>query len=158
MAAAGTVLAAVTPEFDAGAGGVGSFDAVFDLRIASGNEGLYLAHSSTLSIWEVGVRSGAATVATLRSVAVVPVKNERQILGVTWEVNDFRLFANGEEEASDTTGAAPMEIHTTLRIGRLTGAGINEGNMSIAHVLSYNHRLSAGEMLIQSDQMRAWMG
>jgi hypothetical protein len=154
-AAAGTIICAVTPDWDAA--DIGADAKVFSLfTTAGGNNGPQLWADPDLNQWEAKIFSGGSAVADLASTSA-PGSGITQVLGVTWKVNDFRLYVDGAEEANDTSGSAPAAVATAVFVGQnQASAEYLYGN--IAHLLIYSVPLSASQILAQTIQIQQWMG
>ncbi len=113
-AAQGTLFAAVTPQED---GDILNDHPIIDFRTAGDGIILFVRRQSD-NYW-VLVRSGGASVADLSS-TTSPVRGIKNILAMSWALNNFRLYIAGVEEASDTVGAAPGAVAAVLEVGRAT--------------------------------------
>ena len=112
-AATGTVIVVVTPEFDAV--DYLTNGTIIDLQTAS--DGFTLSAEQLSNKYQYRMTSGGGTVATLFS-ANGCVRGVKNILGLTWKLNEFQFFVAGVREALDTAGAAPTAIETTLYLGQ----------------------------------------
>jgi hypothetical protein len=98
--------------------------------------------------------SGGAEVASLQATSAVSA-GTTYAQSASWALNDFRLYVNGGDEKSDTSGAVPASLGTTF------GAGTYSGYMSfgtIALLIIANRAWSAAEHLALANWARAKVG
>ena len=85
-----------------------------------------------------------------------PVRGVTNVVAVTWKTNDFRLYVDGSEEASDTAGT-PGTMHTTLFVGiNHIASRWFAGNL--AHLHSYDSAHDAARVLQNTREIQAWLG
>jgi len=151
QAAAGTILIAATPQVDGG-----DLTAEAYLLEAYGGSGAQVILSvKTDGKYRAPLWNGSATVCDLAS-DTLSVKGVTNVVAVSWEDANYRLYVDGSEEDNDTTGDMASTVGTPIYIGR-NAAGAKHAFSKMDHLLTYNRPLTAGEMLVQSDQIAAWV-
>ncbi len=151
QAAAGTILIAATPQVDGG-----DLTAEAYLLEAYGGSGAQVILSvKTNGKYRAPLWNGSAVVCDLAS-ATLSVKGVTNVVAVSWEDANYRLYVDGSEEDNDTTGDMASTVGTPIYIGR-NAAGAKHAFSKMAHLLIYNRALPAGEILAQSAQIAAWV-
>jgi len=68
------------------------------------------------------------------------------VVAAVWKANDFRLYVNGSDEKSDTSGAV-LSGTPTIGVGLYNDGTTAQMDGSDKHLLIYNRALSAAEIL-----------
>ena len=146
--AAGTIIFAVTPDYDASHP---TLTVPFSAVEADFTDGVRFEHNQGVSKWRFVVRSGNAEQAALASSSGASNGTPVVLAGV-YAANDARLYTNGADEQADTSVTVPVGMNTTMYPGQARN-GANQLNGKIQHLLCYNRALTAAEIL----QVTQWI-
>lgn len=144
-ASAGSIILAMTPLaatqtgflLDLSADG----DNEFWLKLNSGKPEFKIERATT----------GQADLTATSAIA----KDATGIIGIAWDDDDVRLYADGGDEKTDTSATMPASINASIFLG----CDISSGSQVLAtyrHILAYDRALAAGEFAVVSAEMKGW--
>ncbi len=126
-----------------------------DSRDDGNNNGFRLAYAGVVGKWQMSIRSGGAWQTFQTGSAQTFSIGDTLIVGITAATDDFKLYVDGVEDATDIDGVLPVN-HNRIRLGNDETKDLPWfGNL--AHPRIYNRALSAAEVASGTIEIQGWM-